>query len=175
MEQINLKTLFEISKGIFFVVLAGLLSLVVFSLCDENNITNVYIIISLYVIVFLVLFFFTIHVFKITFEYSSLFLVGFIIFSIPIIFNNDSKKNGNDMNTTLKQHSIFQTEEQMNNYKYANIENKIIILKNMGLNTEKIFDRLKNNMEFRELIKGGNDKFNEIYNGVENTSQDSAQ
>lgn len=57
----------------------------------------------------------------------------------------------------------FKTEEEKKRYIYGTIEEKIIILKDKGLSKEQVYDMLKNNTDFRTLVRDDDDKFNEIY------------
>ena len=66
-------------------------------------------------------------------------------------------------NDSIMEKYIFKTKKEKKEYKYASIEDKIIILKNIGLSKKEVYNKLKNNMDFRILLKNGNNKFYKIY------------
>jgi hypothetical protein len=80
---------------------------------------------------------------------------------VRVIIENNVQKNVNE--NTLSRKSIFQTKDQKHKYTYGTIEEKIIILKSLGLTKEQVYNKLKNNTDFRTLLKNNDKQFNLIY------------
>lgn len=147
-------------KEIFFYVFA----IIIFLYIKDAYQINIYSQILFY-IVFIGLIFILERKF---FRNDKFFIVFFIIQSLLLIlfikFQFKYLKNDkNNTNISIQQKSAFQTEEQKYKYNYGTIEEKIVILKNMGLSKQEVYNKLENNTDFRILIKDNQNKFDEIF------------
>lgn len=79
-----------------------------------------------------------------------------------LLFSGDNDKNTKANNNIIQPQFIFKTEEQKTKYTNGTIEEKIIILRDMNLSKKQIYKRLENDMKFRELIKDGDEKVEDI-------------
>lgn len=152
--------LFEIIKFLIIIIIVGGIVLFV-ELKIISNFDSVWI---QFLVRFIIVFLF----YQINKFWKSNFVIIGILFYISIttyiLLFSDSKENKkNDTNITIKQKSVFQSEEQKHKYNYGTIEEKIHILKNMGLTKQEVYNKLKNNTDFRILIKDNQNKFDEIF------------
>ena len=101
------------------------------------------------------------YLMKFNLEIKISLILAYITFTVVLIISNynESMKKEN----YIQQKSVFQSEEQKYKYNYGTIEEKIIILKNMGLSKQQVYNKLENNTEFRTLIKDNQNKFDEIF------------
>jgi len=98
---------------------------------------------------------------KVTKVYFLSIILGAYIISIFTIMGIIINKN--KIKELPVEKSMFWTSERLNEFKYGTINIKIKLLKKSGLSKQEIQKKLKNNTEFRHLIKDGDKKFNKIY------------
>ena len=113
-------------------------------------------------IMMIVVLYYICYLMKFNFEIKINLIIAYITFTVVLIISNYNQSIKKDI--IIKQKSIFKTEEQKNKYTYGTIEEKIFILKNLGLLKKQIYQKLKNNTDFRKLIKNGNEKFELMFN-----------
>ncbi len=161
--KINWNEINDFFKGIFSIFLGFSFSLITLISYDNIAINNVYLLIFIYILTFIFLSF-ILKIFLQKFLDKYFFLGAFLIVASHALYT-EFTKNSQPINekVTIQQKSAFQTEEQKYKYNYGTIEEKIIILKNMGLSKQQVYNKLENNTEFRTLIKDNQNKFDEIF------------
>lgn len=115
-------------------------------------------------IIVIVLMWYLCKILKIKFQYSFLLIVGYIIYNVYFLFLGFKDNKKNNTNISLQPKSIFQTKEEKTKYTNGTIEEKIIILRDMNLSKKQIYKTLENDMQFRELMKDGDEKVKNILN-----------
>ena len=172
MRQINFNEIIRYFKGLFFIVLGFILSLIPLLVYNNLDSKNIYFLIMLYILIILLVYVIFFKIIKVNL-FFKLLLIGIIglqsIKSIYFEFHENGKKS--NQNIITKQKSIFKTEDQKHKYTYGTIEEKIIILKSLGLSKQQIYNKLKNNTDFRALIKTNDKQFNLIYDNPLETNE----
>lgn len=158
-------------KEIFYyllVIFIFLIGIALFSYIAKIYQINIYILVFFYVIFSAIIF-----IFERKFFNNEKFFTTFIIIQLLLLilvfkfqfkyFKNDEKSELNDSKVIFHEKSVFQSEEQKHKYNYGTIEEKIIVLKSIGLSKQQVYNKLESNTEFRTLIKDNQNKFDEIF------------
>ena len=149
---------------IFIIIISFIVSVSFIMSIYYFTFDNFLLMIVCHIIGFIVIYFI---IWKITQNYNFRYLVlGIYLLSLFLIlisqFNSENINESTSKNVK-KENTLFENKEELNNYKKTNLENKIKILKSLGLTKEEVSYRLKNDMKFKELIKNGLEDFNSIY------------
>lgn len=158
-------------KEIFYylvVIFIFLIGIALFSYIAKMYQINIYVLVFFYVIFSAIIFIFERKFFNNEKFFTIFFIIQFLllifIFKFQFkYFKNVDKNESNNSKVIFQQKSVFQSEEEKYKYNYGTIEEKIIILKNMGLSKQEVYNKLENNTEFRTLIKDNQNKFDEIF------------
>lgn len=117
-------------------------------------------------LLFILILYIIIKIFKFKAIIMFTLIFGYITMTTYILLSSDSKVDDINSSVSIQKKSIFKTKDQKHKYTYGTIEEKIIILNNLGLTKEQVYDKLENNTDFRILIKNGDNKFNSIFSSV---------
>jgi hypothetical protein len=159
----NIQEIIAFGIVVFFSLILVLFISIVFSIA---NYTDKIILIVIYAIGFLISF----YVLKFIFlksknypEYATLFLVMYTALSILSIFAAFlvPKTIKPSKQTPITQQKVIES------FSNVDIETKIQILKANGLSRESVYDVLKNDYNFKILIKDGNSTFEKIYDDMQ--------
>lgn len=122
---------------------------------------SILIIYTIRAITIVILYYFSILL-RFKFQIKLSLILGYIIFTLAFLLSNNINNNINTK-VQIEQKTIFKTEEERKKYIYGTIDEKIIILKDIGLSKQEVYKKLENNTDFRELIKDKKNKFEEVY------------
>jgi len=100
------------------------------------------------------------------FRNTRLFILIGILSVVGLIFEltiNGKSLMERQIETKLQKNVTTNTidgKKKLYQYKNADIQERILMLKSSGLTKDEIVNKLKNNMEFRQFIKNGDEKLN---------------
>lgn len=169
--KVNWTEINDFIKGLGSMLLVFILWIVIILLLDKYDIDNIFFIISLCGIVAYGIYIVLFKLITNTFFDKWLTLLMFIAISIMIIYSEITNDVQSNNKIEIIKKSIFKSEDQKYKYSYGTIEEKITILKSLGLSKQQVYNKLKNNTDFRSLVKNNDKQFNLLYDKALKTKE----